>query len=48
MSPAIGIPMQFVYAAPMVGMALTAIRQVQCILGKIRNLKNNTEEVAEA
>ena len=48
MSPAIGIPMQIVYAAPMVGMALTAIRQVQCILGKIRNLKNNTEEVAEA
>ena len=48
MSPAIGIPMQFVYAAPMVGMALTAIRQVQCIIGKIKNLKNNTEEVAEA
>ena len=48
MSPAIGIPMQIVYAAPMVGMALTAIRQVQCIIGKIKNLKNNTEEVAEA
>ena len=47
MSPAIGIPMQIVYAAPMVGMALTAIRQVQCIIGKIKNLKNNTEEVAE-
>ena len=48
MSPAIGIPMQIVYAAPMVGMALTEIRQVQCIIGKIKNLKNNTEEVAEA
>ncbi|MBQ3616237.1 MAG: TRAP transporter small permease [Anaerotignum sp.] len=48
MSPAIGIPMQIVYAAPMVGMALTAIRQVQCIIGKIKNLKNNTGEVAEA
>ena len=48
MSPAIGIPMQIVYAAPMVGMALTAIRQVQCIIGKIKNLKNNTEEVAKA
>ena len=47
MSPAIGIPMQFVYAAPMVGMALTAIRQVQCIMKKVKALGNN-EEVTEA
>ena len=48
MSPAIRIPMQFVYAAPMVGMALTAIRQLQCIVKRVKNLKNHTEEVAEA
>jgi TRAP-type C4-dicarboxylate transport system permease small subunit len=48
MSPAMGIPMQFVYAAPMVGLALTAIRQIQTILQKVKGLKNNTEEVAKA
>ena len=48
MSPAIRIPKQFVYAAPMVGMALTAIRQLQCIVKRVKNLKNHTEEVAEA
>ena len=47
MSPAIGIPMQIVYAAPMVGMALTAIRQVQCIIRKVKALGNNGE-VTEA
>jgi TRAP-type C4-dicarboxylate transport system permease small subunit len=40
--------MQFVYAAPMVGMALTAIRQIQTIVQKVKGLKNNAEEVAEA
>ena len=35
LSPAIGIPMQFVYAAPLVGFVLTAIRQVQCIVKRI-------------
>ena len=48
MSPAMRIPMQFVYAAPMVGMALTAIRQLQCIIRRVKNLKNQTEEVTEA
>ena len=48
MSPAMGIPMQFVYAAPMIGLALTAIRQLQTIVQKVKALKNNTEEVAEA
>lgn len=49
MSPAIGLPMQFVYAAPMVGMALTAIRQLQCILQKIKELSNGEyKEVDEA
>lgn len=47
MSPAMRIPMQFVYAAPMIGLGLTAIRQVQCILRKVKALGNN-EEVTEA
>ena len=47
MSPAMRIPMQFVYAAPMVGLGLTAIRQVQCIMRRVKALGNN-EEVTEA
>lgn len=47
LSPAMRIPMQFVYAAPLVGFVLTAIRQIQCILRRIKALKNH-EEVAEA
>ena len=47
MSPAMRIPMQFVYAAPMIGMGLTAIRQLQCIYRRIKALKNH-EEVTEA
>ena len=47
MSPAMRIPMQFVYAAPMIGLGLTAIRQVQCIMRKVKALGNN-EEVTEA
>ena len=47
MSPAMGLPMQVVYAAPMIGMALTAIRQIQCILQKVKALKNPGKEVAE-
>ena len=39
MSPAMRIPMQFVYAAPMIGMGLTAIRQLQCIYRRIKALK---------
>ena len=46
MSPAIGLPMQFVYAAPMVGMALTAIRQLQCIIEKIGKLGYPEDEEA--
>lgn len=47
LSPAMRIPMQYVYAAPLVGFVLTAIRQVQCILRRIKAIKNH-EEVAEA
>lgn len=36
-----------VYAAPMIGMGLTAIRQLQCIYRRIKALKNH-EEVTEA
>lgn len=46
LSPALSIPMQFVYAAPLVGFVLTAIRQIQTILRKIKALKN-PEEVAK-
>ena len=44
LSPAIGLPMQFVYAAPLVGFVLTAIRQLQCILRRIKKLGNVEEE----
>ena len=37
-SPAMNIPMWMVYAAPMVGFALTAIREVQTIAWRIRHL----------
>ncbi|WP_352399928.1 TRAP transporter small permease [Anaerotignum sp.] len=47
LSPAMRIPMQFVYAAPLIGFVLTAIRQIQCILRRIKALKNH-EEVAKA
>lgn len=46
MSPAMRIPMQFVYAAPLVGFFLTAIRQLQCIGRRIKAIKN-PEEVKE-
>ena len=46
-SPALHVPMQFVYAAPLVGFFLTAIRQIQCIIKKIKGLHNH-EEVPEA
>ena len=44
LSPAIGLPMQFVYAAPLVGFVLTAIRQLQCIVRRIKKLGNVEEE----
>lgn len=43
-SPAIGLPMQFVYAAPLVGFLLTAIRQVQCIIKKVKGLSGNNDK----
>jgi len=46
LSPAMRIPMQFVYAAPLFGFILTAIRQIQCIVKRIKALKNH-EEVAK-
>ena len=47
LSPAIGLPMQFVYAAPLVGFVLTSIRQLECIFRRVKALKNH-EEVSEA
>ncbi len=40
-SPAIGMPMWILYAAPAVGFGLTAIRQVQTILYRIKIVKEN-------
>ena len=48
-SPAMGIPMWVVYAAPVVGFGLTAIRQLQTIIHRFRELRGdegNKEEVA--
>lgn len=47
LSPAMRIPMQYVYAAPLIGFVLTAIRQLQCIIRRIKAVKNH-KEVAEA
>lgn len=38
-SPAMGIPMWIVYAAPMVGFGLTAVRQAQTIVHRVRALR---------
>lgn len=38
-SPAIHMPMWIIYAAPMVGFALTSIRQIQTIVYRIKHLK---------
>lgn len=43
-SPAIGIPMWAIYSAPMVGFALTTIRQVQTILWRLKNPDGWREE----
>lgn len=40
-SPAIGMPMWIVYAAPGVGFALTAFREIQTIIFRFKQLKNN-------
>ncbi len=44
LSPAMQIPMWIVYAAPMVGFTLTAIRQFQTILFRIKHLKDKEKE----
>lgn len=38
-SPALKLPLQYVYAAPMVGFALAAFRQVQTIIYRSKELK---------
>lgn len=43
-SPALGIPMYIIYAAPTVGFTLTAIRQLQTIIFRIKELKIGGEE----
>ncbi len=47
LSPAMLIPMWIVYAAPCVGFFLTAIRQVQTIIYRIKHLKDPYEDPAE-
>ena len=37
-SPAMHIPMWFMYSAPLIGFALSAIRQTQVIVGKIKDV----------
>ncbi|WP_300022505.1 TRAP transporter small permease [Oscillibacter sp.] len=43
-SPAMGIPMQYVYAAPVVGMILTTIRLIQSIGGEVKAMKSGDLE----
>ncbi len=43
-SPAMGIPMWIVYAAPLVGFFLTAIRQLQTIIFRVRHLHDDDKE----
>lgn len=45
-SPAMGMPMWFLYAAPVVGFALTTIRQTQTIVYRIKHL-GKEEEIQE-
>ncbi len=44
-SPAMNIPMALVYAAPAVGFALTAFRQIQTLIYRFKGLKNNSGEI---
>lgn len=44
-SPALHIPMAFIYAAPMVGFAMTAFRQIQTIYYRIQVLKGKAVEL---
>ena len=43
-SPAMGLPMWVVYAAPLTGFSLTVIRQFQVILLRFSQLKANTNQ----
>ncbi|MGN0908426.1 MAG: TRAP transporter small permease, partial [Succinivibrio sp.] len=44
LSPAMQIPMWIPYGAPLVGFALTAIRELQTIIFRIKHLKEADEE----
>lgn len=44
LSPAMLIPMWIVYAAPLVGFSLTAFRQLQTIIYRIKHLKDPYED----
>lgn len=46
LSPAMQIPMWIVYAAPLVGFILTAIRQIQTIIYRVKHL-NDKEDPTE-
>ncbi|WP_321499731.1 TRAP transporter small permease [Breoghania sp.] len=46
-SPAMALPMWAVYSAPMVGFALTALRQTQVIWYRVTTLNKSTEEEVE-
>ena len=43
-SPALGLPMQYVYAAPLFGFTLTAVRTMQTIHKKFKALKEQEKE----
>lgn len=42
-SPAVGVPMVFIYAAPFVGFAITIIRMIQTLYIRITNLVKGVE-----
>lgn len=46
-SPALGLPMSVIYAAPMVGFFLTAIRQVQAVIYRVKVARGIIEEEGE-
>ena len=43
-SPALGIPMYFVYIAPFIGFILTAFRTLQNLIVRVKNLKGGATE----
>lgn len=43
-SPALGIPMSIIYAAPMVGFGLTTIRQIQTIFYRVEKVRSIGKE----